>query len=169
MTVPVMVMILPSDHDSASDGDDVATLTAVAVHTDMLIQARARDFVSTCFPGQQLCVRTDKRSDRQTDFQTDRQTVRQTDSQTDRQTVRQVDKQERERERERDRDRDRETERERQRETERHRETKTETDRDTYRDIIRKFNCLGHRSITIWGTGEVGRGGGGLHKIIMQQ
>ena len=27
MTVPVMVMMLPSDHDSASDGDDVASLT----------------------------------------------------------------------------------------------------------------------------------------------
>ena len=84
MTVPVMVVMLPSDHDSASDGDDVATLTAVAVHTEMLIQARARDVVSTCFPGQQLCARTDKRSDRQTDKRSDRQT----DFQTNRQTVR---------------------------------------------------------------------------------
>ena len=88
MTVPVMVMMLPSDHDSASDGDDVATLTAVAVHTEMLIQARARDVVSTCFPGQRLCARTDKRSDRQTDRQTVRQTFRQTDRQTDRQSDR---------------------------------------------------------------------------------
>ena len=103
MTVAVMVTMLPSDHDSdsdmtvpdhdsvndgdmllsdhdsASDGDDVATLTAVAVHTEMLIQARARDVVSTCFPGQQLCARTNGQTDRQTDRQTDFQTDRQTD------------------------------------------------------------------------------------------